>query len=157
MKTTNTSSRGFTLIELLVVIAIIGILSAVVLTSLNSARTKARDARRESDMKSVQLALELEYDKSGGYPTALTALVTDDFLPSVPTDPSSANNGYGYVALPSGCNNSSSMCTSYVLAAILEGGAGVVPDNAYTGSQAITIGATSANCSSTAGIYCLKP
>ena len=53
------ASRGFTLIELLVVIAIIGILSSVVLASLNSARTKARDTRRVSDMKQIQIALEL--------------------------------------------------------------------------------------------------
>nr|AQQ75000.1 hypothetical protein [uncultured bacterium] len=62
------TSRGFTLIELLVVIAIIGILSSVVLASLNSARQKGRDARRISDIKQLQLALELYYDANQSYP-----------------------------------------------------------------------------------------
>ena len=61
-------TRGFTLIELLVVIAIIGMLSSVVLASLNTARAKARDARRVSDLKQMQLALELYYDSNGSYP-----------------------------------------------------------------------------------------
>lgn len=64
----NKSGTGFTLIELLVVIAIIGILSSLVLASLNSARTKARDSKRLSDMKQVQIALEFYYDKNGQYP-----------------------------------------------------------------------------------------
>jgi len=63
-------SAGFTLIELLVVIAIIGILSSVVLASLNSARTKGRDARRMSDLHNIQLALELYYNKYGTYKVA---------------------------------------------------------------------------------------
>lgn len=62
------SQRGFTLIELLVVIAIIGLLSSVVLASLNSARAKSRDARRRADLKQLQLALELYYDSNGSYP-----------------------------------------------------------------------------------------
>jgi len=57
----NTSERGFTLIELLVVIAIIGILSAVVLASLNIARLKGVDAKIKSDITNARPQAELYY------------------------------------------------------------------------------------------------
>jgi type II secretion system protein G len=63
-------SRGFTLIELLVVIAIIGILSSVVLASLNTARGKANDAARMQDVKAIKTAMEMYYGDNGGYPTS---------------------------------------------------------------------------------------
>ena len=55
------NTRGFTLIELLVVIAIIGILSSVVLVSLNSARAKGKDARIISDVQQTRTLLETGY------------------------------------------------------------------------------------------------
>ena len=67
------NKNGFTLIELLVVIAIIGLLASVVLASLNSARAKARDTSRLSELKSIQTALEFYYDKYNSYPEWSTA------------------------------------------------------------------------------------
>ncbi len=60
--------KGFTLIELLVVISIIGVLSGVVLSALNNARAKARDAKRISDLHQIQTAIEFFYDDFGEYP-----------------------------------------------------------------------------------------
>jgi len=54
--------RGFTLIELLVVIAIIGLLSSVVLASLNTARGKGSDAAIKAALNNARAQSELFYD-----------------------------------------------------------------------------------------------
>ncbi len=64
----GSQSRGFTLIELLVVIAIIGLLSSVVLASLNTARSKARDVSRREAMQQLTVAFELYFNDNGRYP-----------------------------------------------------------------------------------------
>lgn len=58
---------GFTLVELLVVVAIIGILAAVVLASLSSARTTARDAARVAQLNEIVKALDMYYLENGQY------------------------------------------------------------------------------------------
>ena len=65
--------KGFTLIELLVVISIIGLLSTLAIVALSTARQRSRDAKRVSDMKQLQTAIELFFDKNKTYkPAAAT-------------------------------------------------------------------------------------
>ncbi len=68
------NKKGFTLIELLVVIAIIGLLSTLAVVALGSAREKANDSKRLSDLKQVQTALELFYTDFNHYPTSTAAI-----------------------------------------------------------------------------------
>ncbi|MBI3627441.1 MAG: hypothetical protein HY220_01670 [Candidatus Sungbacteria bacterium] len=104
---------GFTFIELLVIIAIIGLLTTIVLASLDKARIKSRDAQRVSDIRRIQLALQLYYDAGLGanqtnlYPTSgglganftPTVLQTNGLLTQTPTDPKTGNQ-YRYSAWP---------------------------------------------------------
>ena len=137
-------SRGFTLVELLVVISIISFLSSVVLANLNTARAKARDAQRISDMHQLQNALELYKNTYGSYPncinqvsngicgdaggnlntgytsfsTALSPLIPNN-IPSIPKDPLNTNNlGYEYmtknIPLPPNANSTTTPPASWL-------------------------------------------
>ena len=124
------NKKGFTLIELLVVIAIIGLLSTLAVVALGSAREKARDSKRLSDMKQIQTALELHYTDNNAYPIAASSTVIgadtyaclnvdgfsgtgceDAYMGLVPADPLASQN-YTYASADGG---------TYTLTATLEG------------------------------------
>ncbi len=77
-------TRGFTLIELLVVIAIIGILSSVVLASLNTARTKSKDASAIASMSSLRTEAEMVAD-GGSYEGVLSEASTERLITAAET------------------------------------------------------------------------
>ncbi|MDO8593055.1 MAG: prepilin-type N-terminal cleavage/methylation domain-containing protein [bacterium] len=141
---------GFTLIELLVVIAIIGLLSTLAVVALNNARAKSRDAKRVSDIKQVQTALELYYNDKNGYPATLAACTTGlgtagcvnlsdsaagwggtagtvVYMGQVPANP--APNGAAYVYTQTGSG------ASYTITFSLEGSVAGLASGVHTAGQ----------------------
>ncbi|MDE1924819.1 MAG: prepilin-type N-terminal cleavage/methylation domain-containing protein [Patescibacteria group bacterium] len=104
-------ARAFTLVELMVVIAIIGILASIIVVSLSSSKAKGRDAKRVSDIRTIQLALEEYYNDNQSYPVSIvTSPFTPNYLTTVPKDPST-NSNYFYTAYSS--NSGSGNCSVY--------------------------------------------
>ncbi len=85
-------NKGFTLIELLVVIAIIGILSSVVLASLNSARNKGSNTATKNNLANMRAQAELFYDTGNTYASLCTQ-------PTIAQMIASANNSSGGTTL----------------------------------------------------------
>lgn len=92
--------KGFTLIELLVVIAIIGLLSTLAVVALNSARQKARDSKRVSDVKQVQTALELYFNDQNAYPLSPGAAAASEIGRDVTCISSTGWEASGQCAAP---------------------------------------------------------
>ncbi len=65
MKTNK--NKGFTLVELLIVIAIIGILSAVVISALGSARNNSKEKSAIAQMNQARNQAEIYYNSHGSY------------------------------------------------------------------------------------------
>jgi prepilin-type N-terminal cleavage/methylation domain-containing protein len=165
MKNILLKYKGFTLIELLVVIAIIGILTAVVTANFTSAKSKARDAKRISDIAQLQLTLEQVFDKCGVYPAPASSanpgiLTTSTsicsslnmgyFISTVPTDPTNSGTYIYQYAVPS-TSGSPSPYTDYVLRARLENNNGVLNDDVDGTSLA------GVDCADTNNFYCIQP
>lgn len=116
--------RGFTLIELLVVIAIIGVLSAVVLASLNTARSKGTDAAVKSNLVQIRTQAEIFYGgNSNSYGTQVwaTTAATCNTVGSMFANTNVARSLAAADSANGGTNNvgCASTASTYVVAAAL--------------------------------------
>ncbi len=137
--TLQRKEQGFTIVELLIVIVVIGILAAIVLTTVGGAQRKARNADRQADINSLRTQLEVYETENGTYPT-LTNIndgewrsnngmggLEEDALRDPNGDTSAlvaapAVGAYSYEVTPADCDASAeSPCTGYTLTAVYEG------------------------------------
>jgi len=103
--------KGFTLIELLVVIAIISLLSSVILASLESARSKGKNAAVQEDLNNIRSQAELIYNSTNSY----TTVCTNAYVTNMYTAAGTAGGGSGGL-----CNSTcSSPSTSWAAEAQL--------------------------------------
>jgi type II secretion system protein G len=107
--------KSFTLIELLVVIAIIGLLSSIVLVSLNGTREKARIAKAREEITAIHKAILLMEAQEDAYPSPeniSTAANFNTYLSSyignVTNDP--WGNSYFYDGCPEPCSSCNTSC-----------------------------------------------
>lgn len=103
---------GLTLMELVVVIGILGIMATIAIAALNPIEQlrKGRDARRRSDLKTLQTAMETYKVRNENYPTDFNELLNSGEIKSIPPDP----NGDSYMT------TSSLLTTKYCICAKME-------------------------------------
>lgn len=134
----NFRKKGFTLIELLVVISIISLLSSVVLSSLGTARARARDAKRMQDLAQINTAVQLYILDNGEAPVPGRKVTSSDgylwdewlgetlspYITTLPLDPCPTCEAYqgrnpdGYINESSAAGNSRDL--RYIYAPVVE-------------------------------------
>ncbi len=169
MKKRFSEKLGFTLVELIVVISIIAILTAIITSNFAQSRARSRDAKRISDIGSIQLALDLYFDKCNEYPKNLTNLSAtcarggklSDYISQLPvppqpyTDAGYTSYAYGYYI------DNTTVPADYLLYIKLESNNSVLLDsfsgavNGYYQNGAVQ--SANFSCSPASLHYCVKP
>ncbi len=142
LKKHKLGDRGFTIVELLIVIVVIGILALLVITTYSGIQAKARNAKRQTDIQSLQTQIEAYFSQNAFYPsltdmnssswrgTNMKSLDSNALInPSNPTQSTTlvaapAAKSYSYAVTNSSggsCESDDTTCSQYTLTATYEG------------------------------------
>lgn len=137
------SDNGFTLMELLVVITILGLLTTIGVASYRNLTVNSRDAKRLTDLRILQSALEEyhsdqlhyppEFDFTGPLVSPGTANIKT-YLKTPPQDPNTnTTTPYLYEAQGTNCATATAAsCTSYCVFTVMENAANILVDSTCT-------------------------
>jgi len=146
--------KGFTLIELLLVIAIIGILAAIVIGSLGSAKNRAQDSKVKSNLSSLRNQAELYYTLNGNYgadfaaATCPTSGTTFFYADATARNIIGESDFAGNVtcAADDGSAGIGSTADSWAVSALLSSGNWCVDGTGFSGSGTAAIVGNAASC-----------
>lgn len=145
----KSKQSGFTIVELLIVIVVIGILATLVIVTFSGVQQKARDTKRETDVKALASQLEVYYANNGSYPglaqvqdngwvTAnlkgldLAGLTAPTGTGNTIVGSGAAKNNYVYAVTGTGgaaCTTANKDCTTFVITATREAGDPITKSN----------------------------
>ena len=150
MKVKNFSQRslfsGFTIVELIIVITVIGILASIAIVSYSGSQNRAKKSSFEATAQQVKLKLGDHLTDKNNYPSTKGASVStndsvlkylnDSGSPTLATDFNKTTSAsaaiFSYTPSPSGCNNSTTMCTSYTITVTKDKWSGAASDSNIT-------------------------
>ena len=81
------NQRGFATLEIIMVVVIIGILATIAVPNFSNVTEKANTAKIQSDLTTIDTAIQMYYMENGTYPEDIAKLVSDGYLMDTPTPP----------------------------------------------------------------------
>ena len=81
------NQRGFATLEVILIIVVIGILATVAVPRFTDVTVKANTAKIQSDLTTIDTAIQIYYMEKGSYPADIDALVTGKYLMDKPKPP----------------------------------------------------------------------
>jgi general secretion pathway protein G len=83
----RSSESGWTLVELMIVISLMAVLAGIATIGYGTAQTRSREAVLKEDLFRMRDAIDQYFADRTEYPESLDALVTEQYLRTIPDDP----------------------------------------------------------------------